>query len=568
MAETEHVEFELDVNDNASPKLSRLEKNIGKVGGAVDRASSNFTGMIKQSAMFAGFFALGPAIAGAQHYIDHLDRISDLTGIAADRVGGISNALQGAGVSAEGVDSVFNRLVKKGAQVAEGNKMLIKLGHKYGVTIKEGPEEALLGVSKLLEKGKINAGGLQRILGVSSDDAADLVDALKQGPDALKDKFEELTKQNSAFNEEAMKGMQEYKNASSRIGEAWHRMTAGILIKLAPALTKMADRFEHSIDGWADGAQKFGDYLVKHMDQLIAGAKIYAKIMFANAVSQKLTGVGALGNAQKIWKVGGGGAGVLGKLLPGLAGSLSRVKGKSYGPLSGGESKVAGMFSSISAATGPLGKIFSGILGIAGKASLFAIIVGAIIAIGKNLDGVRTRFQAIFTRMGETIGKIGAEFAKIFDSGTMQSVISVLLTVVEKFLEAVETLLRGIKEILEAPGRITEGLDFGIGERMLRAQQVARGGVTRDLIEGYGGMIKNRLTGALSGIAGLRPKTDYTEKKDKEVNMNFPNARFDIKQSFAEGYDPDRIAVAFQNELGSLGERRLQSGLSPLFTAG
>ena len=107
----EYVEFEVDVKDTASPKLSKLEKNIGKVGGAVNRASSNFIGMIKQSAMFAGFFALGPAIAGAKNYINHLDRISDLTGIAADRVGGISNALQGAGVSAEGVDSVFNRLV-------------------------------------------------------------------------------------------------------------------------------------------------------------------------------------------------------------------------------------------------------------------------------------------------------------------------------------------------------------------------------------------------------------------------------------------------------------------------
>jgi hypothetical protein len=49
--------------------------------------------------------------------------------------------------------------------------------------------------------------------------------------------------------------------------------------------------------------------------------------------------------------------------------------------------------------------------------------------------------------------------------------------------------------------------------------------------------------------------------------FNFSNSRFDIRQNFAEGFDPDRIAVAFTNDLAMLGERRLQSGLAPVYAA-
>ena len=48
-------------------------------------------------------------------------------------------------------------------------------------------------------------------------------------------------------------------------------------------------------------------------------------------------------------------------------------------------------------------------------------------------------------------------------------------------------------------------------------------------------------------------------------NFDFRGSRFQITQAFAEGFDPDRIAVAFANDLATLGERKLQSGFSPMF---
>jgi hypothetical protein len=50
--------------------------------------------------------------------------------------------------------------------------------------------------------------------------------------------------------------------------------------------------------------------------------------------------------------------------------------------------------------------------------------------------------------------------------------------------------------------------------------------------------------------------------KGPQVQMNFHNARFDIKQAFAEGYDPDRIAAAFVDSIGSTALFPGQSGFA------
>ena len=52
------------------------------------------------------------------------------------------------------------------------------------------------------------------------------------------------------------------------------------------------------------------------------------------------------------------------------------------------------------------------------------------------------------------------------------------------------------------------------------------------------------------------PKAAPKEKPKSPV-VNFNNNRFDIKQEFAEGFDPDRIAVAFANDLGRMGDMKL-----------
>ena len=62
----------------------------------------------------------------------------------------------------------------------------------------------------------------------------------------------------------------------------------------------------------------------------------------------------------------------------------------------------------------------------------------------------------------------------------------------------------------------------------------------------------------------LKRKKAPPDDRAGTVN-NFPDARFNITQKFAEGFDPDRIAIAFSRDVAAMGERKLQSGFSPVF---
>lgn len=89
-------------------------------------------------------------------------------------------------------------------------------------------------------------------------------------------------------------------------------------------------------------------------------------------------------------------------------------------------------------------------------------------------------------------------------------------------------------------------------------------------------MAGTRLYGGMEGIpiasligryrtaqAEALPTADAMAKKGPPT-VNFNNNRFDIKQDFAEGFDPDRIAVAFASDLARLGEMKMQSAYAPI----
>jgi hypothetical protein len=75
--------------------------------------------------------------------------------------------------------------------------------------------------------------------------------------------------------------------------------------------------------------------------------------------------------------------------------------------------------------------------------------------------------------------------------------------------------------------------------------------------------ISEQAAGALEAM-GLKSPEQFKQfqealAKKATRHYDFRGSRFEIKQAFAEGFDPDRIAVAFANDLATLGETRIQS---------
>ena len=71
------------------------------------------------------------------------------------------------------------------------------------------------------------------------------------------------------------------------------------------------------------------------------------------------------------------------------------------------------------------------------------------------------------------------------------------------------------------------------------------------------------------------PEPAEDKKKEKPERKGPPkaevyieNARFDIKQNFAEGYDPDRIAIAFVDQIGAATAFRGSSGFAGMAGTG
>jgi hypothetical protein len=65
--------------------------------------------------------------------------------------------------------------------------------------------------------------------------------------------------------------------------------------------------------------------------------------------------------------------------------------------------------------------------------------------------------------------------------------------------------------------------------------------------------------------AKKKEEVDKGRKGPPKAEVYIENARFDIRQAFAEGFDPDRIAAAFVEQIGSTA---LYQGQSSFAAAG
>lgn len=102
---------------------------------------------------------------------------------------------------------------------------------------------------------------------------------------------------------------------------------------------------------------------------------------------------------------------------------------------------------------------------------------------------------------------------------------------------------------------------FGLEERQKISFSIGR---LTELVDTFAKM------GDPSLLARLALPASFTEGfgKGLKPEVNFNNNKFDIRQAFAEGFEPDRIALAFTNDLLQLGDRRLHSGLAIPFAGG
>lgn len=228
------------------------------------------------------------------------------------------------------------------------------------------------------------------------------------------------------------------------------------------------------------------------------------------------------------------------------------------------EGALAGFISMITDTVGPVLGFFAGILN--EGAVLFQAIRPALLELWKAVGNL---FGAIGKFLNPIIRILGTALLGIF------KIVRWMLTpVLDGLVTAVMAIITVLGEFIKAMGRFLGALadDFEdlTGVKTSTGGKTDKdmpGGAPKDWIkEFFMGFKSDTKPGPDLDLSGVPiPQTPGARGGGGRAYQDFRYSRFTIDQKFAEGFDPDRIAVAFANDLGKVGETKLQSGFEPLF---
>lgn len=591
-----HIPFH--AKDHATGIIGKIAGKVEHLGHTVDHTIAHLTEMGTALAGIGGALGFERMVETGKESLEQVSKLAKLTGTSAENVAALRDTFEQSGLSAEAMAGTITRMGKNTLKLEEGGKQLAAEAKKWGVNLTNGPVAAMVSMSESVQKHKIGEAEVQKLTGLSRENLGGMMEMLEQGPEELQKTISEAKKLNVHLADpEALERFKKLHEASTKIHEAFRRISEKVVIALAPALSKMADRFSHWID--SVNVNKFIDPLVKGMEFVVAHAKTLGKVMAANAILMRTTGMGLGGGLMKAgglaWKIGGG----LGARVGGMAASAL-----------GGVSKMGGM-GGVAGLLGPLQSVLPILMRVVGGATGLGVVAAAIYLVIKHLDYFKEKLGGVAMAIWGSVQKLWGAISNVFSESSaigrfarwigekFIGYLEFVGSMVAKFIglvadainwisDAVTALSentsiskiraqRGIKEIDEK--RKTSGYDaFYDAGGMQRAYALARGkGVVSDADKAFfdkyvkfaevmGGLKDKDADAALRARFASKKAPESESAPGHGVYQDFRGSRFEIEQKFAEGFDPDRVAIAFSNDLASQGEKRLVSGLTPLFS--
>ncbi len=615
----ELIEQTIRLQDQASGPLA-------KMAGAADNLYGGILKIVGAGAALGGALSLHEAWQSTEQYIKNLKEVRDLTGATATETDFLFSSARKAGVEYEQMKGVMFQLSRRGAMLeqtmAVTNGRVPGLAKKFknlGVDMTKGPVLALENMAAAVKKGKLDTGELMSQFRIPQG----AVNDFKEFLDKLDPK--KLAKVRAGgvaglVQEKDVDAFDLMEQASHRINDAWNRMKVLFLSRFMPILANAGQKFADNFEEMIPRVLSFAEMLSDHMDEIVLAAKTFVSVMTARKLLDLLGPGGAIGGA--LAAMGGAGRG---GLMGGIRGGINAPV-QMIGALL---SQVGGIVAGFMAALPVLLAIAAAVATIhLGYKSITQSVDGTFERIKQTFDLIRARFDNLFAADG-SIANLFQQIADLFGvEGGLSQFVGRLATIsfegllwgVDGFLHIIRTAVGYLSEVLEVlEPDIHAGFD---------AITQFIGGLVKDAVEGFGIMkgaardLYNWIAGSWFGKRlGLSAMDDgpafkfdmgwlkgtgelwmkhwaKTEAEDKasaarltanrwvaeakagmagpeapnkeppKQNFDFRGSRFDITQNFAEGFDPDRIAVAFSDDLARLGEKRVQSSYQPAFSVG
>lgn len=615
------VETHLNVVDRAAGPLKRIADQADKTASSLQKAShaashggsaagGAFGQLFQTLQSMAGIggvvgaaLSLHSAIESTEKYMSNLKEVSELTGATVGQTDFLLSSARRAGVEYSTMANTMFQLSKRGSMLATTQESMAgkvpgmaKRFESLGVNLKKGPVASLEAMSAAVKAGKIGAGELMAQFRIPQKAANDMEEFLSNLDSK---KLAAIKKGGGGFMDEGtMSAFKAIEAAQHRINDTWNRIKVTIVTKLYPVVADMAEKFASRLESVLPKIEDAMQFVADHMDQIVAAAKTFAAVM---------TGKKLLDMATQLASPGG----IVGKLgSMGLA-ALS----------SGGGSALAGIASQLAVVKAGF---VAAAPALAAIAAAVAIAYLAFQAFQKNIHGIGDKLRLVwdtitarFELMWGTLSGIGDAIAKMFGEGNggLGDLIGYYAALsFDKALEAFDLVIHSIQTVLSMGGELADMFQF-IWKDVLHdmwIEYVQEPFITsmKFIAEGVGKVVDflvaqyntiSKFWGG-QGMSASAAKLDFgwleapmkmfkkhwertnvateqqvrmdrrrvaarreTPSEREEKRFDFRGSRFDITQQFAEGFDPDRIAVAFSNDLASMGEMRTQSSLDQVF---
>lgn len=594
---------------------------IGKFGGIAAAAAGGFavtSSIIGANRYLRTVRDIGEATGYAYDQIDGILEAMQTVNIGAMEA---QNAITVMSVKM----SRYRMEVERTGSAQSDSARIIK---QMGITARMGPEESFKRMATLAKQNKLGLSELVIGFEMERTVAAKLIRLLQQGPENITRIMDSLRKRGIAVTADNIEAFAQFERAQIGIRSAWDRIFIVVAGKVYPIITSVLDKVAKNLDTWSVKASEWGkvvaDFLDSHLSKLI----LIGKVMAANFAMQKAMGfgmgegvtrgVGRIQAAGGRFMAGGGERASAayaaryaatwrsqraGMTIPAeFAPSLAQKVAHGFKPVSTVLQKASTAMASVPAAPlfaklkGIPSLIVSGLkrvpflnrliplfaaMGpplakfgmVVGKFSAIGIVIAAIIglvltvynSIRGHFDLFREVVTDIFTKIQVRAMVIWKLVKPVFDAigglfsangAVGQFFTSVLLTAinmigmaVDGIMNLVQIIIIMVKRVVENPRRLLSPLEL-FTDAAFEAQRLMGDGFKKIELD-----MKKPPPAPGIGVPVERQKQPYND---------FRGSRFDIKQSFAEGFDPDRIAVAFSNDLATLGERKVQSALAPI----
>lgn len=579
------VDTEFTVTDKASRPALAIANSFKRVAGAALSISTAMAGV----GGLVGIFQIGQTIAGLDETYARIKRIRGVTGLAAEEAHSIVDAFGKSGIEGGVAESVIMRMTRRASelvgQIENGggktNDMAAAF-KKLGINIKAGPRDMLLQMADATAKGKMGINHFSKMFALPLQQATQMVSMMKKGRGEISKMMDDAHKDVGVIDEQALANYNAMKKAKAEIGNSWESIVGTIYKSVMPAVATLMKSVAKFMDGWHEKAEKFGSYLADNMDRIVGAAKTLLKIMVMNKALMLTTGEGlgkwlGKGAGYVRGKVGGGiGAQAVSAGINGFGGRAAGWVGKAAGMFGGpGAGAVAGNMASkaagllggpgVSSALSVVLRIIGGIARLAGLGAIITLVLATIRVIMKNVDGVTTRMKALIGSILNSLSALWDGIMSLFGEGTVLGDIfdglgSMIAETMVVVLDVIDQVLKGVRVSFKVIKWIIDDAKDGFSYTRARGISGMWGDAERIVAAEDQRRAKNAAMAKAKSMA-------TPDARSAPPNFDFRGSKFDIKQNFAEGFDPDRIAVAFANDLAGLADRRVQSGLAPLFSA-